>query len=213
MTAMSTTRPSGAPLDLTSLLGTSKAAARIRRAAVEMFAAKGYGATGTREIAARLDLSPGAVYPHYKTKESLLFAISLEGHHRALESVTSVDDPDLAPSMRLARSVHSYVHWHASNTALAQVAQHELGALDAEHFAVIAQLRRQTTAVFRTIIRAGEDTGTFNTIDVEAAVLAISSLGVDVSRWFPSHTFADPAVLADRYVELVLRMVGATSPS
>ncbi|MGB7236648.1 MAG: TetR family transcriptional regulator, partial [Rhodococcus sp. (in: high G+C Gram-positive bacteria)] len=35
-----------------SEIGTSKAAARIRTAAIEVFAAKGYGASTTREIAA-----------------------------------------------------------------------------------------------------------------------------------------------------------------
>ena len=38
---------------------------------------------------------------------------------------------------------------------------------------------------------------------------AITSLGVDVSRWFPSNTYSEPDIIATRYVELALRMVGA----
>ncbi|ULD45109.1 TetR/AcrR family transcriptional regulator [Rhodococcus qingshengii] len=192
-----------------SEIGTSKAAARIRTAAIEVFAAKGYGASTTREIAASLDLSPGAVYPHYKTKESLLFAISLEGHNAALAAVMHADQPIVAPAVRLADTVTAYVKWHADNHALARVVQHELRSLSHEHFNAIADIRRTTSRIFTRIIQAGDVSGDFQTIDVEAATLAITSLGVDVSRWFPSNTYSEPDIIATRYVELALRMVGA----
>lgn len=190
-------------------IGTSKAAARIRTAAIEIFAAKGYGASTTREIAASLDLSPGAVYPHYKTKESLLFAISLEGHNAALAAVMHADQPIVPPAARLADTVTAYVKWHADNHALARVVQHELRSLSREHFNAIADIRRTTSRIFTRIIQAGDVSGDFQTIDVEAATLAITSLGVDVSRWFPSNTYSEPDIIATRYVELALRMVGA----
>ncbi|MET3957806.1 AcrR family transcriptional regulator [Rhodococcus sp. OAS809] len=193
-----------------SEVGTSKAAARIRAAAIEVFAAKGYGATTTREIAANLDLSAGAVYPHYKTKESLLFAISLEGHDAALIAVEQADQPAASPVIRLAAIVAAYVKWHADNRALARVVQYELRSLSNEHFNVIADIRRSTSRVFTRVIEAGDASGDFQTVDVEAAALAITSLGVDVSRWFPSNTYSEPDALAARYVELALRMVGAT---
>jgi AcrR family transcriptional regulator len=189
-------------------LGTSKAAARIRAAAIEVFAAKGYGATTTREIAASLDMSPGAVYPHYKTKESLLYAISLEGHHSVLAAITAADCPDVAAPDRLTSTVTAYVIWHADNRASARVAQYELRSLSPEHFAIIADIRRSTTKVFKRIIEAGATAGDFHPLDIEAAALAITSLGVDVSRWFPSHAYSDPSIIAARYVELALRMVG-----
>ncbi|GAF44111.1 TetR/AcrR family transcriptional regulator [Rhodococcus wratislaviensis] len=195
--------------DVATEVGTSKAAARIRAAAIEVFAAKGYGATTTREIAASLDLSPGAVYPHYKTKESLLFAISLEGHYSALSAITKADQPTALPVDRLTSTVAAYVEWHARNHSLARVVQHELRSLSPEHFQAIAAIRRSTSKVFTHIIEAGDASGDFRTIDTEAATLAITSLGVDVSRWFPSNTHSDPAILAQRYVELSLRMVGA----
>ena len=191
-----------------SELGTSKAAARIRAAAIEVFAAKGYGATTTREIAASLDMSPGAVYPHYKTKESLLYAISLEGHHAVLAAITAADRPDVAAADRLTSTVTAYVIWHADNRASARVGQYELRSLSPEHFAIIADIRRSTTKVFTRIIEAGATAGDFHPFDIEAAALAITSLGIDVSRWFPSHAYSDPRIIAARYVELALRMVG-----
>ncbi|MDJ0360533.1 TetR/AcrR family transcriptional regulator [Rhodococcus sp. H29-C3] len=190
-------------------VSTSKAAARIRSAAIEIFAAKGYGATSTREIAASLDLSPGAMYPHYKTKESLLFDASLDGHRRALAETKQADIETDTPPVRLASTVRAYVQFHARHHALARVIQYELRSLTPEHFRTIAAVRRNTSKVFTDIIGAGVVTKDFSIADTDAATLAITSLGIDVSRWFPSKSFSDPDVLASRYVELALRMVGA----
>lgn len=156
------------------------------------FAAKGYGATTTREIAASLELSPGAVYPHYKTKESLLFAISLEGHDAALAAIVNAEQPTAPPAERLASTVAAYVEWHARSHSLARVVQHELRSLSEEHFEEIAVIRRATSGVFTRIIEAGEASSDFQTIDTEAATLAITSLGVDVSRWFPPEHILRP---------------------
>lgn len=191
-----------------SAIGTSRAAARIRSAAVEVFAQKGYGATTTRAIAAQLDLSPGAVYPHYKTKESLLFAVSLEGHQAALAAVRDADRAGAPSAQRLRDTVTAYVTWHADNHALARVVQYELRSLSPEHRAIIIDLRRATSRMFRQIIEAGAESGEFRPLDIEAATLAITSLGVDVSRWFPSNSYSEPEALAARYVELSLRIVG-----
>ena len=55
----------------------SAAAERIRRAAIEAFAESGYGGSSTRQIAKRLNMSATAMYPHYRSKEELLYAIAM----------------------------------------------------------------------------------------------------------------------------------------
>ncbi|CAM3920329.1 TetR/AcrR family transcriptional regulator [Cohnella lubricantis] len=50
--------------------------ARIIRAAIEMFAEKGYAASSTSEIAQRAGVAEGTIFRHYKTKKDLLLAIA-----------------------------------------------------------------------------------------------------------------------------------------
>ncbi|WP_230595831.1 TetR/AcrR family transcriptional regulator [Rhodococcoides fascians] len=192
-----------------SEIGTSKAAARFRTVAAEVFASKGYGAATTREIAAHLDLSPGALYPHYRTKESLLYAITLEGHAKSLASVDGADDPAQPAATRLANTMVAYTEWHARHHALARVVQYELHALSRPHFRTIASLRSATTSVIDVIIEDGCASGDFGTDDPDAASLAISSLAVDVSRWFPSRLHSDPRALGKMYGKLALELVRA----
>ena len=71
----------------------SAAAERMRRAAIEAFAESGYGGSSTRQIAKRLNMSATAMYPHYRSKEELLYAIALEGHSSLLAALKKADDP------------------------------------------------------------------------------------------------------------------------
>jgi AcrR family transcriptional regulator len=48
---------------------------RIVRAAIEVFAEKGYSGTATSEIAQRAEVAEGTIFRHYKTKKDLLYAI------------------------------------------------------------------------------------------------------------------------------------------
>lgn len=59
---------------------------RLFDAAVEVFAENGYSGSGTRDIAARADRSPAAVYVHHPSREHLLFAISERTQRLALST-------------------------------------------------------------------------------------------------------------------------------
>ncbi|MFZ2175824.1 MAG: TetR/AcrR family transcriptional regulator [Rhodococcus sp. (in: high G+C Gram-positive bacteria)] len=191
------------------VISPSKAAARIRAAAVDAFAASGYGGTTTREIASRLDMSPAAMYPHYRSKEELLFAISFEGHTETLEALTDADLPDEGPSVRLQALIHAFAIWQATHHAQARVVQYELNALTPEHYRDVVTLRRKITRLVRSAVEAGVTTGEFTVPDAEGVTLALMSLCVDICRWFPAGAYSEPEVVADLYADLAMRMVGA----
>lgn len=185
----------------------SAAAGRIRSAAIASFAEVGYGGTSTRQIAKRLNMSAAAMYPHYKSKEELLYAISLEGHRGVLAGLRDVDDETRTPAERLATVVAAFTLWQAENHDHAKVVQYELHGLTPEHYRTITAIRRETTEVIANIVRAGVDAGAFDVPKVEDVVLAISSLCVDVCRWFPSREHRDPEALGQAYAAMALRLV------
>lgn len=185
----------------------SAAAERIKRAAVAAFAESGYGGTSTREITKRLGMSATAMYPHYRSKEELLYAISMEGHRGALAAVRSADDPAAGHVHRLRAVVAAFTHWQAEQHQLARVVQYELHALTPEHYKTVTAIRRSTSGVISAIVRDGRAAGVFDVEDPADAVLAISSLCVDVCRWFPSKRRRDPEKLATIYADLAQRML------
>lgn len=192
---------------MTQQVSDSAAAERIRRAAAEAFAESGYGGTSTREITKRLGMSATAMYPHYRSKEELLFAISLQGHRAALAVLEDADDPAADHLWRLRAVVAAFAGWQAEQRHVARVVQYELHALSPAHYREITALRRQTTAVIAAIVTGGKESGVFDIDDPDDVVLVISSLCVDVCRWFPSTRHRDPERLAQTYADLAERLV------
>lgn len=54
-------------------------------AAAQLFHRKGYDATSTREIAARVSMQPGSPFYHFGNKQDLLLAVMAEGMKQATE--------------------------------------------------------------------------------------------------------------------------------
>lgn len=82
--------------------GARSTRARIERAALELFVARGVDAATTRDIAAAAGVSEGAIYRHFDGKDELASAIFLEIHARlaALIREAAARKPDLAAQTR-----------------------------------------------------------------------------------------------------------------
>ena len=189
----------------------SSAAERIRRAAIEVFAEAGYGGSSTREIAKRLNMSATAMYPHYASKEELLYAIALDGHSSLLRVLREANDDAVAAGRnhtdKLRAVVAVFATWLAENRKQARVVHYELHGLTPAHHRAITALRRQTNTLLADIVTGGVSAGEFHVDAVDEVVMAISSLCVDVCRWFPSRRHRDPARLGAVYADIVERLV------
>ena len=172
------------------------------------FASHGFHGTTTRDIAAAADLSPAAVYVHYRTKEELLFELSMRGHRAAQAVVDEAAATATSPEAQLRRIARDYTAWHARYNTLARVVQYEMGALTAEHAEQIAVIRRAIEARARAVISDGVAAGLFNVPNPEVAALALLSLGIDVARWYREGRGWTADDIADQYAELALRLVG-----
>jgi AcrR family transcriptional regulator len=189
------------------------AARRLMAAAIESFAARGYHATTTRDIANAAGMSPAALYVHFPSKAAVLAAISRSGHEQALAIMHTVlaSTPDPVAAVYLI--VQRFVAWHAQRHRVARVVQYELQALPEADYQVIADLRRRTEQLVRDVITDGVSAGRFEVADVRTAARAILSLGVDVARWYTDTGKPSPTTLGRQYADLVLNMLGAKPPT
>ncbi|GAA2157198.1 TetR/AcrR family transcriptional regulator [Kitasatospora kazusensis] len=187
-----------------------EAARRLLLAAVDSFARRGYHATTTRDIATAAGMSPAALYIHYPSKAALLSEISRTGHQATLDLVENAAGTAGAPADRMRRLVEDFTCWHARGHTVGRIVNHELLALPEEDFAVVAELRRRIEETVRRLIDDGVADGSFDVPDVRTAARAVTSLGIDVSRWYSERSSESPEELGRRYGVLVLRMLGAT---
>lgn len=62
---------------------------RLLRVAGKLFGTKGYEATSVEEVLERADVSKGALYHHFPSKEALFEAVFIEGERRCMEAVAA----------------------------------------------------------------------------------------------------------------------------
>ncbi len=197
--------------------GGDQTRARLLDAARDAFAEKGFFGTTTRDISAAAGMSPAAVYVHHRSKEAMLFEISLGGHLDILHRLRSVSAHE--PAARLCEMMRVFVHTHAAGHTTARVVNYELGALSDEHRARINALRHDIQQEFRAVVAAGADTGAFDCDEADMTAVAIVGMGVDVARWYRDPQDGprlrsggwSPAQVADHLARMALRMVGAPS--
>ncbi len=188
-----------------------EAARRLLLAAVESFSTRGFHATTTRDIATAAGMSPAALYIHYPSKAALLAEISRHGHTATLalveEAVASSEDP----VSQMRRLVEEFTRWHARGHTVGRIVNYELRALPAEDFEVVAELRRRIEETVKQVIENGLARGLFTipATETRTTARAITSLGIDVARWFNERSTETPEQLGERYGVLVLRMLGA----
>ena len=188
--------------------GLSEVARGLLTSAVRCFAANGYHATTTRDIAAGVGLSPAAMYVHFPTKELVLFQIVRSGHERALDDLRSPEVDRAGDAATTLRALVSrYTAWHARHHVTARVAQYELAGLTAEHYDDVLRLRHQTNEVFRHAVARGVADGTFDQVDVNRVVRAMLSLAIDLIRWYRLDGSDHPGELGAFYADLALKMV------
>jgi AcrR family transcriptional regulator len=184
--------------------------------AVRCFAANGYHATTTRDIAEGVGLSPAALYVHFPSKELVLFEIVRAGHERVLGHVR---EPSVlnaygdAPADRLRAVIAGYTAWHARHHVAARVCQLELAGLTAEHYDEILEWRHRTNAFFRDTVARGVADGSFARVDVKRVTRAMLSLSIDLVRWYRLDGSDSPERLGEFYAGLALKMVAREAPS
>jgi len=186
----------------------STVARQLLAAAIELFAEQGYHATKTRDIPARIGMSTGAMYAHFRSKEDLLFEISLTGHRRGVATLAGAATDVADPADQLARMVRAFSVYHARFHMIGKIVHYELYGMTQEHLAQVLEVRRRTATLIEDVIRRGVESDVLTAPDVTGTGRAVLSLCVDVARWYHDHRDETPQEIGDLNAQLALRMLG-----
>ncbi|HEY0288069.1 MAG TPA: TetR/AcrR family transcriptional regulator [Pseudomonas sp.] len=89
-----------------------------RDKALELFACKGFGQVGMRELASYLGLAPGSLYHHYPSKQHLLLDLIEEFYEELLATLGRIEQQPRSRRDNLQRLIHAHLHlyrempWH-----------------------------------------------------------------------------------------------------
>jgi AcrR family transcriptional regulator len=184
---------------------------RIDQAALQLFAAKGFEATGIRDIADRAGISTAALYHYMGSKDELLIDFMLVSMTQLTEVAREALGAAEGPAAELATLVRAHVGFHTLDPQRSLVADDELRALSEDSFAQVMRLRDGYERLWSTVLEQGLRSGAFRFSDVRITRLALLEMCNGVARWYSDQGPMRPDQIADAFTDLALAMVGATT--
>lgn len=180
---------------------------RLLLAGVECFWRDGFHASNTRDIASKAKLSPAAVYVHFAAKEDLLFTIILAVAENLRDRLRELAGQGGSPTELLRRLTHAYVALPARMYKASLVANREFSSLTVSQRKQIVKIRDELEAIVGNCLEAGKASGEFDYQDLSITRMAVVSLCRSTLLWYSPRGRLMPEMIADHYVELILRMV------
>lgn len=171
---------------------------RLRAAALELFASKGFGPVSIREIADRAGFTSAVLYHYYASKEHLYQAI-LEDRIVALHGrLALANDLSLEPDARIEAVCRAFLEHFRDEGTGGRFVLRELLGLGAEKFKTMVESRdAQTRSYFRHALLEGMETGLFLRVDSTMCSMSISAIVNSFARrWALGATFSLEDALA-----------------
>jgi AcrR family transcriptional regulator len=181
----------------------------IRRAAVSLFAERGFAATGIRDVGRAAGLNSATLYHYASGKEELLAGIMRAGLEELLRTGREAVAYGADPAVQLARLVAAHVANEAVNPLTSRVTDTEVRALTGRNRAEIIALRDDYEALVAGVLSRGTAAGEFQITDLRVARLALIEMCNGVALWYRPDGRLSVPELQDRFVELACRLAGS----
>lgn len=183
---------------------------RILKAALELFAHVGFHGASIRAIADAAGMQTATMYGQFTSKEAMLEELTVAGHEAWDGALAeAADSAGPTPTERLVALVRRNILHHIEYAMTAVVCNGELHSLSPTAATKVTALRRRAEDRLEGIIAAGVADGSFAEQDPAVTMLAIGGMSLRVANWYPGRFDYSPEEIADKYAELILRMVGA----
>jgi TetR/AcrR family transcriptional regulator, fatty acid metabolism regulator protein len=183
---------------------------RILRAAIEVFARKGYFSAKVSEVAREAGVADGTIYLYFDGKEDILLTIFREHSRRFLDGLLSRLAGVSDPREQIRRIIRFHFDTFASDRSLAIVFQVELR--HSQKF--ITELTQGEVGEYlnllRRVVEEGQAKGKFRK-SIAPQIVANSIFGIVdeiVTSWILSDREQLPSEVGDQVCEFVIAGLG-----
>jgi TetR/AcrR family transcriptional regulator, cholesterol catabolism regulator len=177
----------------------------ILHAAAQLFRERGYDAASMNDLAAALNLSKGALYHHFQSKDEILFHIM---QHAMEITEEQVKKPVLLlsdPQERLRSCIRLHIH------VVLQTRDREITVMLHENHPLPAEYRRLINArkkehmhfVERLIEDAQHARSSASRVTPKAAAFALLGMINWIYQWYRSDGTISEADLVDQFTEIM----------
>lgn len=174
--------------------------AEYRDKVLELFASKGFGQVGMRELATCLGLSPGSLYHHYPSKQHLLLDLIEEFYEELLATLGRIKQQAPAKRDRLNSLIRAHLNLHRDLPWHYRLVERDSGCLNEEQQARVQKLREQYERQLMVLLGARSR---FSEAGLLAAGHAIAALLNSAPSWLTAHSLDE-----SEHDELLENLVG-----
>ncbi|MGV9339978.1 TetR/AcrR family transcriptional regulator [Streptomyces sp. NPDC003688] len=188
-----------APLDLHPILA----------AALEEFREHGYHGTSVRDVARRAGVSLPMIYYRFDNKQGLLVALLEGAMGEVLRRARAADAEAKGRVLDRFAHVVECIVLHMTHRAATAGLDAELRYLEPENRKQYAALRKELEELLLEIVEEGVTQGLFEVDSAPDTTRALLGMCQAVTGWYRADGSLPPEEIADRYVGISLRTVGA----
>jgi AcrR family transcriptional regulator len=182
----------------------------VQRAAVRLFAERGFAATGIRDIGREVGINSATLYHHAGTKEILLVGIMKDALQELLRVGREAVEASSDPPVQLARLVMAQVSMETTNRQTAFVVDNEVRYLTGSARSEIMALRDDYESLVERVLERGARLGVFDVPDRRATRLGLLGMLNEIKTWYHPEPGEPVERIQDWFVDLALRLVRAT---
>ncbi len=186
-----------------------KTRSAIDAAAKRLIARVGYEAMSMRQLGDEVGVQSAAFYHYYPNKQELLFSLMHEHMVRLLDAWRYESHKVQEPFERLSAFIRFHIYYHVERRDDVHIGNMELRSLTPENRAIIVGLRARYENGLREILDDGLDARQFVIDDIALMTRAIIAMTTGVNVWFRADDRLTVAEVAEKYVQMGLRLVGA----
>lgn len=162
-----------------------------------------------RQLADEVGVQSAAFYRYYPNKQELLFSLMHDHMDRLLAAWQSEVRKVQTPLERLSAFIRFHIRYHVERRDDVHIGNMELRSLVPENRAFIVELRARYENGLREILDDGIEAREFAIDDIALTTRAIIAMTTGVNAWFRSDDRLTVTEIAEKYVQMGLRLVGA----
>lgn len=176
---------------------------RILETSTQLFLRNGYHGTGLQELCDAAGLGRGALYHHFRSKEELLFEISISLLSPVTAAAEAVAESECEPVVMLRQIARELLAEHLVHGDAWSLAIKETRALSDSHLADVIAARDRYEAVWVRVLDAGAESGAWRKVE-SVEIRGILGMFNTVARWVRPEGSLSTNEIADRFIELIL---------
>lgn len=186
-------------------------------AAAQLFKLKGYDATSTREIAAKVGMQSGSPFYHFGNKQDLLLAVMVEGMKQASQRQTAAcggRPNDLPPREQLRALIRNQFDvLLGPDSDFIPVMLYEWRSLNTEQRQTITQIKDNYEAAWTPVLHALHDSGQLQAPVGLARLMIFGALNWAVQWYQPTSQTLTPTAAKRTSMRSVQTAAKAPAPS